>query len=281
TPRNPCGDPPAGPGGMMTPPDRRGRALRSQDLRTPADPTGWNGAILRLDPHNGEALPDNPLFGGQNAGDDPIIAYGLRNPFRFTIDATTGELWIGDVGWNMFEEIDHVADPTDALVENFGWPCFEGGAHQSQYDLLDLDLCETLYAAPAVTAPFFAYQHGSPPDPKRCDGPNNQASIAGLALYTGARYPARLQNALFFADHNRGCLWAIPRGAGGQLDPAQLETIVSAAGGIVDLTAGPDGDLFYVDLLGGTVHRITIDPTYVFGDAFESGDLSRWTATVP
>src|SRR5439155_24371746 len=58
SPINPCGDP---PGGAMTPPTAEGGALRSQDVRTTADPTALNGSILRLDPNTGAAMPDNPL----------------------------------------------------------------------------------------------------------------------------------------------------------------------------------------------------------------------------
>ena len=50
----------------------------------------------------------------------------MRNPFRFTFRPGTSELWIGDVGWNDWEEIDRILSPTDSTVENFGWPCYEG-----------------------------------------------------------------------------------------------------------------------------------------------------------
>ena len=54
-----------------------------------------------------------------------IIAHGLRNPFRMTIRPGTNEVWVGDVGWNTWEEINRIADPL-GTVENFGWPCYEG-----------------------------------------------------------------------------------------------------------------------------------------------------------
>ena len=95
SPVNPCGDPPAGVGGAMTPPDAEGGALRSQDVRTSDDPTGLDGAIIRVDQETGEALPGNPFA----ASDDPdarrIVAYGLRNPFRFAIRPGTSETWVG------------------------------------------------------------------------------------------------------------------------------------------------------------------------------------------
>ena len=60
-PVNPCGDPPGGVGGTMTPPTAEGGALRSQDVRTTSDPAGLDGTILRVDPATGAGLPDNPM----------------------------------------------------------------------------------------------------------------------------------------------------------------------------------------------------------------------------
>jgi glucose/arabinose dehydrogenase len=271
TPVNACGDPPA-----------EGGALRSQDLRTPADPTGLSGAILRLDPQTGEALPDNPLFGGENRGDDRLIAYGLRNPFRFAVDQETGELWLGDVGWNDYEEINRIPAPADAVVENFGWPCYEGALRQPSYDAVNRPLCETLYAAPAgtVATPFFSYRHGDPPDEQNCGFGGVQAAIAGVALYQGDQYPQRLQNALVFADYQLQCIYALPRGQNGLPDPAQIETLVSLTGPVSDLTTGPGGDLFYLDIGAGTAHRLS-PADRVFMDGFESGNTGRWSSAVP
>jgi glucose/arabinose dehydrogenase len=128
-PLNPCGDPPGGVGGTQTPPFAEGGALRSQDLRTPGDPVTLDGAILRVDPNTGNAMPDNPLASSQDPNARRIIAYGLRNPFRFTIRPGTNEVWLGDVGWNSWEEINRVLTPT-LVVENFGWPCYEGTGRQ-------------------------------------------------------------------------------------------------------------------------------------------------------
>ena len=139
SPLNPCGDPPGGVGAALTPPTAEGGALRSQDVRTSADPTTLDGAILRVSPDTGQALPDNPNTSG-DANARRIVAYGLRNPFRFTIRPGTNELWLGDVGWNRWEEINRIADPLGP-VENFGWPCYEGNTGQSSYDGANLMLC--------------------------------------------------------------------------------------------------------------------------------------------
>ena len=94
-PLNPCGDPPSGVGGTQLPPTAEGGALRSQDLRTSGDPVTLDGAILRVDPDTGAALQDNPLIGSTDPNAERIIAYGLRNPFRFAIRPDTNEVWMG------------------------------------------------------------------------------------------------------------------------------------------------------------------------------------------
>src|SRR5215212_5070855 len=137
-PVNPCGDP---GGASPTPPTAEGGALRSQDVRSSGDPTGGDGAILRVDPDTGNALPDNPAAGAADPMARRIVAHGFRNPFRLTLRPGTGEIWAGDVGWNEWEEVDRVAAPT-AGVTNYGWPCYEGVGRMGSYDNLNLNLCE-------------------------------------------------------------------------------------------------------------------------------------------
>jgi glucose/arabinose dehydrogenase len=259
SPLNPCGDPPAGVGGVQTPPSAEGGALRSQDLRSAADPTSLDGSLLRLDPDTGGPFPGNPGSGDANAR--RIVAHGFRNPFRFTIRPGTGELWIGDVGWTTWEEINRLTDPAGAPVENFGWPCYEGTPRQGGYDGRNLSLCESLYAAGtgAVTAPYYAYSHSDKVVPAEgC--PSGGSAISGLAFYDGGIYPAEYDGALFFSDHARGCIWAMLAGPGGDPDPDEIVTLVDGAANPVDLQIGPGGDLFYVDFNGGTVRRVTYSP---------------------
>src|SRR3989449_6408383 len=196
---NPCGDP---PGGTMAPPTAEGGALRSQDLQTISDPTTLDGAILRVDPATGAAAAGNPGTGDTNA--QRIVAYGLRNPFRFTIRPGTNELWIGDVGWDTWEEIDRFVSPTDVPIENFGWPCYEGNDRQAGYDSANLNICENLYVAgsAAVVAPYYTYNHSATILPgETC--PAGSSSITGLAFYSGGSYPAEYNGALFFGGHLR------------------------------------------------------------------------------
>ena len=228
-PPNPCGDPPGGVGVANTSPSGRGGALRSQSLGRPAgEPVVLNGTIIRIDPVTGAAAPGNPLAGHGSANARRIVAYGLRNPFRFAVRPGTSELWIGDVGWNRAEEIDRLSAPLSSPVENHGWPCYEGTQQRSGYT--GLTQCIDLYAdgASAVAAPFFRYQHAVSVIPG--DGcPTDIGSvISGVAFYGGGSYPARFTDALFFADHSRRCIWAM-RATGGLPDPTKLELLVRDA----------------------------------------------------
>jgi glucose/arabinose dehydrogenase len=167
---NPCQDPP-----------NEGGSLRAQDVRTPETPTdqtNYNGAIIRVDRETGEALPNNPfsLDPVFNAADEEdqrakrILAFGMRNPYRFTIQPHTGTVYIGDVGQELWEEIDRVASPPGPGQQavNFGWPCYEGGPSGNLpmpvWHSLEKPLCKTLYENPSqVRPPFFAYPHPKTP----------------------------------------------------------------------------------------------------------------------
>jgi glucose/arabinose dehydrogenase len=84
------------------------------------------GKVLRIKPraNGGYDVPaDNPYVGV--SGRDEIYSRGLRNPFRFSFDSATGDLWIADVGWSSWEEIDH-ATAAQANGANFGWHVYEG-----------------------------------------------------------------------------------------------------------------------------------------------------------
>jgi glucose/arabinose dehydrogenase len=277
SPPNPCGDPPGGVGGTQTPPTAEGGALRAQDLRTAGDPVGLNGSIIRVNPDTGAALPDNPLAANPDPNARRIVAYGLRNPFRFTVRPGTNELWAGDVGWGLFEEINRIPSPTDATVENFGWPCHEGPIRQPSYDAAELNVCENLYAAPGAAAgPYFTYglfDAVVPGEP--C--PTGFGAVSGLAFYTGGSYPAGYQGALFFTDYGRNCIWVMFPGSNGLPDPATRVTFRTDAATPVDLKIGPGGDLFYVDFFGGTVRRITYSPnrppTAVLGASATDGPV--------
>ena len=257
TPRNPCGDPPGGRGGSMTAPTAEGGALRSQDVRSSGDPTGLDGTLVRVDPSTGLGLPGNPFFDSSNdVNARRIVAYGLRNPFRIANRPGTSEIWMGDVGWSTWEELNRVVAPADAVADNLGWPCYEGAGRQSSYDNLNLNLCESLYTSGAVVAPYYAYRHTDSIVSGEACSNGQGSSTVGMAFYNGGDYPPEYDGALFFADYSRDCLWVMKAGSNGLPDPARRSNFLTPAANPVDLKIGPGGDLFYVDINGGTVRRI-------------------------
>jgi glucose/arabinose dehydrogenase/PKD repeat protein len=239
---NVCADPPT-PGGDIGPPTSEGGAFRAQAYRRPAgQPVTPDGAILRID-------PDHPAINGRAS----FVAYGFRNPFRFAFRPGTNELWMGDVGWTTWEELNRV--PVDGTVRNYGWPCYEGAARQPAYDALNVNTCESLYAEGSATPPYFTYNHAA----NVLDGDGcapGDSSISALTFYSGTAFPAAYRGGLFFGDYARDCIWFMPLGADGQPDPAQRQRFAGGATGPVFLTEGPDGALYYADLNDGEVRRI-------------------------
>ena len=161
--KNPCGDPPTGVGGTQTAPSAEGGSLRAQDLRTPADPTGLSGSADPGRPGHRRRVADNPLAASADPNARRIVAYGLRNPFRFTIRPGTSDVYIADVGCGHLGGDRPGARRRPTEVRNFGWPCYEGGSRMPAWDNANMTLCENLYAdAGAITQPLFRYQHGVP-----------------------------------------------------------------------------------------------------------------------
>ncbi len=245
TPKNACGDPPGAVGVAGRVPTSEGGALRAQDLLTRGDPLGWNGSIVRLDPDTGAPAPGNALEGDAYTDDDAIVAHGLRNPYRFTVDPDTGAVLVGDVGWNAYEEIDRF-DVHEGFVRNFGWPCEEGPYHQSAWTALHMNLCATARAADAptkLTGPMAAYWHN-----------HVGAALSGIAVIEPGRYPSEFDHHLAFADYVNQRVYTVHR-HGDTIDPKETEV---AADGVtaVDLQQAPDGYLYVVDIAKGTVDRL-------------------------
>ena len=238
---NPCADPPGPAGTNLAPPTAEGGALRSQSPRRAAgSPTTLDGTVARVNP---------------DTGAKQIIAYGLRNQFRFAFRPGTPEVWAGDVGWNVWEEINRIPNATDAVTENFGWPCYEGNARQSGYDGANLNSCESLYNV-GQNAPYYAYNHSS--SVAAGDGcPTGGSSISGIAFETTSNYPAAYDGALFFADSSRGCIWAMQRGTNGEPNPATIVPFVTGVNAPVQVLSGPGGDIFYVALGAGQLRRVS------------------------
>jgi glucose/arabinose dehydrogenase len=192
------------------------------------------GALLRLDVDTAEpyAIPaGNPFAGGPGA--DEIWAFGLRNPWRFSFDRVTGDLYIGDVGQSQWEEIDYQAAGAPGGV-NFGWSCREG-AHD--YDFTGDCLTATL------TDPIAEYG--------RAEG----QAVSGGFVYRGSAYPA-LQGRYFYADYVQGKIWSLVK-TGSDPDTWSLpELELDTSLNISSFGEDEAGELYVVDLAGGTVRRL-------------------------
>lgn len=162
--------------------------------RNAQDKDSLLGKILRLNVTNVATytIPmDNPYVGV--AGDDRIWAIGLRNPWRFSFDRVTGDLYIGDVGQGDWEEIDFQAAGTAGGL-NFGWRCKEGTSiyapASSQLPCSDSDFLASL------TDPIAEYDH------------DLGRSVTGGFVYRGGLYPA-LTGHYFYADYISGRIWSL------------------------------------------------------------------------
>ncbi|MDB4989790.1 MAG: sugar dehydrogenase, partial [Myxococcaceae bacterium] len=252
---NPLGDPPTA-GASLTAPTSMGGALRSQIIdppaATPPFPKWFSGKIVRIDPNGA------PMLDPRAVGVSPVVGYGLRNPFRFAFRPGTHELWIGDVGWNNVEEIDRIADAVAVTANppNFGWPCYEGLASQPGYDGANLTVCENLYAAATAKQPVYNYSHYAKVLANDAAEPQGSSSISSVGFYSGTVYPALYQGALFFGDYARQSIWYAPAGAGGQPDFSQIGLFARGAG-VVQVMTGPDGALWWVDIVANTINRAT------------------------
>lgn len=211
-----------------------------------------DGDDFPADPLRNYSLPpDNPLVG--LPGRDEIWNLGLRNPWRFSFDRDTGDLFIGDVGDGEWEEIDFAPAPHGGL--NWGWPCYEGDA---AFQTLGCEVQES-YDFPILTLPHDPF-------------PDNNCSIIGGYRYRGSQFP-NLRGWYLYADWCTGVLWAaepVGSGAWDSYPVADLGTF-SATGFAED----EDGEIF----VAGTwrIQRL-VDPTgAIFNDGFESGDTESWS----
>lgn len=139
--------------------------------------------ILRIDVDGGDpyAIPaDNPFAKGGGAAE--MFAMGMRNPYRWSFDAVSGDLWVGDVGQDAYEEIDVIR-----IGGNYGWPVREGNQC-----LGGGNNCSAAYEAP-----FFAYPQ-----------PGGSSSVTGGAVYRGAAIPW-LEGHYVYSDYYDGDIYAL------------------------------------------------------------------------
>ncbi|MEL7266532.1 MAG: PQQ-dependent sugar dehydrogenase, partial [Planctomycetota bacterium] len=193
------------------------------------------GKILRIDPITGEGPADNPFYNGDpNANQSKVYQYGLRNPFRLAVNPGDGEVFVGDVGWTTWEEIN------TGRGANFGWPAFEGGNGTSLETRRYRDLAEvqSFYASnPDVTAPIYARNHS--------DG--SRAIVMGDFINSSV-YPEQFQGDLVFTDIGDQVLRTLDFDAAGGV--TSVDIVSDPVGFLVDFQMHSDGYLYYVDITG-------------------------------
>ncbi|MBE9489295.1 MAG: PQQ-dependent sugar dehydrogenase [Bacteroidetes bacterium] len=197
---------------------------RSQNLQT------LLGKMLRLDIDNTDggnnyAIPsDNPFVGDPNALDE-IWAYGLRNPWRFSFDSETDELWIADVGQNQVEEVDRVAG--DAAGLNYGWRCYEGSQPFNTSGCPDPS---------ELTFPVAEYSHSG-----------GNCSITGGYVYRGSIY-SDIYGFYFYADYCSGEIGTVDN-ANNQINHGSFSGNWSAFG-------EDNSSEIYIADISGTIYKI-------------------------
>lgn len=211
------------------------------------------GTILRIDVDSAfpYAIPEDNPFVAEPGARGEIWVYGLRNPWRFSIDAQTGDLFLGDVGGSQWEEVSYLAGGSSGGA-NFGWPIMEG------------PLClkrEQECAVDSLVGPIISYPHD---DNQPCD------SVTGGYVYRGPDTPT-LPGFYIFGDFCRGQIWGARRNQAGNwvvnrlLDTARLIT-----------SFGEDaaGTLYVVTFRDGIFELIGQN---MFASDFESGSALDWS----
>ncbi len=182
------------------------------------------GAVIRIDVSgDGAVVPaDNPFVGRQDARPE-IWAYGLRNPWRFSFDRLTGDLWIADVGQNQWEEVN--AQPAGSPGgENYGWPIMEGTR------CFQTETCNQQ----GLTLPVVDYAHSL------------GCSVTGGYVYRGEAQPA-LDGVYFYGDFCSGRIWGFTADAAGQWQNREL---LGSGAQISSFGETEQGELLVVDYSG-------------------------------
>ncbi len=185
------------------------------------------GKLIRIDVDGGApyAIPaDNPFAAA--GGRPEIFALGLRNPWRFSFDRESGALWAGDVGQNLWEEVN--------LIErgkNYGWDIKEGP------DCFEADTCDET----AMVPPVAYYRNIS-----------SASVIAGL-VYRGTKIPA-IAGLFIYTDFYQGTIWGVKAGS----EPVVLAE--AGARGLVGFGEAEDGELYALDYQGGIYHLRAASP---------------------
>jgi glucose/arabinose dehydrogenase len=194
------------------------------------------GKMLRIDVDRGSpfAVPSDNPFTGRAGALATIWAYGLRNPFRFSFDRSTGDLYIGDVGQNQLEEID-VGLASRRGGENYGWNIMEGNACYQP-----ASGCNTS----GITRPVLDYRHS--------DG----CSVSGGVVYHGCRMPGHA-GTYFYSDYCSSFIRSFRLQGGAAADPRDWTAQINRGQftSIVSFGTDQEGEVYVVDL-AGSIYKI-------------------------
>ena len=174
------------------------------------------GKLLSIDPHG--------------SGGWRIEGYGLRNPWRFSFDRETGDLWIGDVGQGEWEEIDHTPRSSPGL-ENYGWDAYEGTHVHEEKDLNPVG---------HLVMPVYEYSH------------DLGCSVTGGFVYRGDEIPAA-RGRYFFADYCSDRMWSLVLRGGKARDVRRDAIPVSA---VSSFGEDAHGELYVLSLEGDVVKLV-------------------------
>ncbi|MDB5105396.1 MAG: hypothetical protein JWP91_3085 [Fibrobacteres bacterium] len=208
-----------------------------------------NGKMIRINPSTGAGIPSNPFYDAANPASNrsKVLARGLRQPFRFTVDRANGTIYEGDVGWDTWEELNVISTAWTNPVrdQNMGWPCYEGESNVARKQPLyaadgrTSATCNTV-AGEGTKPAVHAYQHNGV----------GAAIIMGQA-YRGGAYPGTYLGKVFWADFNRDELWTYAPGGG-----VALFGTAGGFGSMVDFEAAPNGNLAYLSYNEGRLREI-------------------------
>jgi glucose/arabinose dehydrogenase len=199
------------------------------------------GKLLRIDVDHAAAgkaygLPSDNPFVGQAGKLGEIYSYGLRNPYSFSFDRATGDLWIGDVGQDRYEEIDRATSASGrGNGANFGWNVMEANHCYSPSSDCIRD---------GLTLPLTEYAHGS--------GDSIGCAVIGGYVYRGTAHPD-LTGRYFFGDECSGLVWDVTAAAPASQTPQKL---LSSGLNIDGWGQATDGELYVVAANGVLYHLV-------------------------
>jgi glucose/arabinose dehydrogenase len=214
------------------------------------------GKIIRLNVNASNTAPYYSIPPTNPFGNE-VLAYGLRNPFRWNFDRLTGDMWIGDVGQNAFEEINR--SHRDSLATNYGWRCYEGN---NTYNTTGCGAISN-YRFPVVAYP----------------NPSVGSSVVGGTVCRGGSFIS-MKGYYFGVDYYTGKLFKIKFDSLTYTYSISSQTI--SPNTISDFGETEDGELYVTTLVNGNVYRVQSDGPiqYTFIGNGNWTDASNWSNNI-